>query len=488
MKERKLEYRVGVEINGSVVDFVLDTGSEVTIVSEKTAKNLDIKVSEPSRVLMGVNNSELEVVGESKLLLTNKRIAVTALVSVVKNVKRNLLGIAEIRNLNLLAIVNSIEKEKRDFDPYKTFPQIFEGLGTMPGVFKIELRENTEPYRLCTPRSIPAGLREKAKQEINSMLALDVIEPIEKPTEWCSGLTIAPKTNGAIRMCVDLTRLNKGVKRELYPLPKISDMLSQLSQGRMFSKLDANSGFWQVVLDPDSRLLTTFLTPWGRFCFKRMPFGITSAPEYFQRTMEHILVGLEGVVCMMDDILVFGSNPDEHWQRLDAVLKRISEAKMTLKREKCEFGKTFVKFLGHVVSSEGVKVDPEKVKSICEMMPPTNKTEARRFLGMVNYLNKFSANLAVFCSPIHSVAGAKSEWFWGPDQQMAFESIKLELSKTPVLCAYEVSRPHRVSADASKDALGAVLLQCNGHDNWQPAEYASQKLSRSSLLERGLWS
>jgi len=120
-------------------------------------------------------------------------------------------------------------------------------------------------------------------------------------------------------MCVDLTNLNKGVRREIYPLPRISDMLSELSEGVMFSKLDANSGFWQVKLDSKCKLLTTFVTPWGRFCFNRMPFGISSAPEYFQRAMENILKGLKGVVCFMDDILVHGRSASEHWERLNKV-------------------------------------------------------------------------------------------------------------------------------------------------------------------------
>ena len=302
------------------------------MLTEDTGNKLNTKIHEPTRILLGPNHSELEVIGESEVLLSNKGLEIEALVSVVRGTKRNLLGILEIRKLNLLAVVNSISNESNVFDPYSEFAHLFKGLGTMPGIFKIDLREDTRPFRLCAPRSIPAGLREKAKTEINNMLSLGVIEPIEKPTEWCSGLTIAPKANGAIRMCVDLTQLNKGVKRELYPLPRVSDMLSLLAKGRMFSKLDANSGFWQVILEKESRLLTTFLTPWGRFCFKRMPFGITSAPEYFQRKMEQILVGLEGVICMMDDILVFGSTPREHWQRLRIVLERISEAKIISRR------------------------------------------------------------------------------------------------------------------------------------------------------------
>ena len=126
-----------------------------------------------------------------------------------------------------------------------------------------QLKRETEPLRLYAPRSIAAGLREKAKTELERMLTMGVIEPVEEPTQWRSGLTIAPKPNGGIRMCVDLTALNRGVKREVYPFPIVSEMLSNLAEGKVFSKLDANSGFWQVRLDPECKLLTTFITPWG---------------------------------------------------------------------------------------------------------------------------------------------------------------------------------------------------------------------------------
>lgn len=252
-------------------------------------------------------------------------------------------------------------------------------------------------------------------------------------------------------------------------------MMSQLSTSQMFSKIDANSGFWQIRLSPESRSLTTFLTPWGRFRFLRLPFGISSAPEIFQRTMEKILQDLKGVICMMDDVLVFGNTPDEHWQRLKLVLERIESYGMTLKKEKCEFGVTEVKFLGHIVSPAGVQIDLDKAKTISAISPPSTKKETKRFLGMVNYLNKFSSKLAELCSPLYEITGT-SPFFWGPDQQSAFEKIKVELANSPVLCAFDVTCKHKVSADSSRTALGAVLLQHTSEGLWQPVEYASRKL------------
>ena len=473
------EIRVSVLVNGELRDFIVDTGSQATIITEQSFRGIPAKLEKTDLRLVSADGSPLGILGKCYIILSNKGMHIKCMALVVRGARRNLIGIVESIRLKMIVVVNSITK--CEFDPFQTFPSIFQGLGTLPYIFKITLREGTKPYRINAPRPIAHGLRDKAHAEIKRMLSLDVIEPVESPTDWCFGLTIAPKANGSIRMCVDLTTLNRGVKREYYPLPRISDLLSQLSQGRIFSKLDANSGFWQILLDHESKPLTTFLTPWGRFQFKRLPFGITSAPEFWQRSMEKILGDSKGVICMMDDVLIYGKDPTEHWERVYQVLDKIHKSGMTLKKEKCEFGLTEVKFLGHIVSAEGIKLDPSKVSAICTMEPPTCQREAKRFMGMVNYLNKFSSKLAGLCIPIYDVTGSKSDWYWGSDQQSAFESIKLELSMAPVLCAFDSSRKHRVSSDASRKALGAVLLQLNCNNDWQPVEYASRKLTDPEL-------
>jgi len=219
--------------------------------------------------------------------------------------------LADLNKLNLLAVVNSLVANA--FDPVTIFKNVFEGLGTLPDTFRIHLKKEVEPKCLYASCPIAAGLQTKAKYELDEMLRKGVIELVEQPTEWCSALTIALKTGGKIRMCVDLTSLNKFVKREVHPLPRVSDMLSLLSEGVLFLKLVANSGFWQVKLNEKSRLLTTFVTPWGSFCFKRIPFGISSALEFFQRAMEKILKGMKGVICLIDDVLVYEKTAEEHW-------------------------------------------------------------------------------------------------------------------------------------------------------------------------------
>ena len=240
-------------------------------------------------------------------------------------------------------------------------------------------------------------------------------------------MAVVPKKEGAIRICVDMKKLNESVLREVHPLPDVNETLAQLSGAKVFSKLDANSGFWQIPLAKESRYLTTFITPFGRYCFNKMPFGISRAPEHFQKRMSKILTGLSGVLCLIDDVLVFGSDQKEHDERLTAALERIKEAGATLNPSKCEFRKTQLKFLGHLVDPTGIRADPEKTSAIAGMKAPTNIPELRRFMGMVNQLGKFSHNLADLTQPLRLLLSKKSSWLWGPDQERAFAEVKTEL-------------------------------------------------------------
>lgn len=194
------------------------------------------------------------------------------------------------------------------------------------------------------------------------MEKIGVTSRVDKPTDWCAGMVVVPKKLGAVRICVDLKPFNNSVLREPHPIQTVDDTLAVLSGATHFSKLDANSGFWQVPLVKESRHLTMFITLFGRHQFNKLPFGISSAPELFQHWMSRILDGLEGVMCLIDDVLLFGKSQEEHDARLLAAFQRLKEANVTLNAAKCEFTKSSIKFLGHVVDRNGIRLDPEKMK------------------------------------------------------------------------------------------------------------------------------
>ena len=241
----------------------------------------------------------------------------------------------------------------------------------------------------------------------------------------------------------------------IHAIPKVDEALAQLSGAAVFSKLDANSGFWQIPLSPESRPLTTFVTPFVWYFFNKLPFGIPSAPELFQKRMNAVLDGLDGFTCLMDDVLIFGKDQAEHDQRLKKVLERIQSVGVTLNSSKCVFSQTELKFLGHLISKDGVKPDPDKTKAIREMEVPQSVSDLRRFLGMINQLGKFSPNISELSQPLRELLSSRKTWLWGPAQDQAFQQLKDELSKPTTLTLYNPAADLKVSADASSFGLGA---------------------------------
>ena len=392
----------------------------------------------------------------------------------VRGLKNNLLGLPALTALKLVQRVESTYSSLADVK--KEFPNVFTGLGNFGEPYTIKLKEDAKPRALYTPRNVPISLQGKVRDELNRMESLGVISKVREPTPWCSGMVVVPKKSGDVRICVDLKALNESVMRETHPIPKVDDTLAQLSGAALFTKLDANSGFWQIPLSEESCLLMTFITPFGRYALNKLPFGISSAPEIFQRRMNSILEGLEGVVCQMDDILVFGKDEQEHRKRLVKVLKRLESAHVTLNPSKCEFCRTTIKFLGHIIDRTGVKADPDKNQAITRMEAPSSVSDLRRFLGLVNQLGKFSPNIAELTQPLRELLSSKRAWFWGPDQERAFASIKEELVKPATLTLYDPTAEIKVSADASSFDLGAVLLQ-QDRGEWKPVAYASRSMT-----------
>ena len=197
-------------------------------------------------------------------------------------------------------------------------------------------------------------------------------------------------------------------------MPSVEYTLGQLSDAGIFLKLDANSGFWKVPLADESALLTTFITPFGRFCFKRLPFGISSAPEHFQRRMSAILEGIDGVLCQMDDILIFGAT--QYDERVREVLRRLQKENVTLNSKKCQFSVQEVKFLGQTINESGFSPDQDKVKSIINIPEPTDVSGIRRFIGMINQLGKFTPHQADITKPMRDLLSKKNDWTWGHAQ------------------------------------------------------------------------
>ena len=272
--------------------------------------------------------------------------------------------------------------------------------------------------------------------------------------------------------------LNRALRRENYPLPTIEDVATRLHGAKVFSILDVRNGFWHVVLDEEPSHLTTFNTPFGRYRWKRMPFGIRSAPEIFQRKMNELIEGLKGVEVIADDFVVVGYGASseaavkDHDRNLVAFLERYDTRGVRMNADKVKLRMTEVPFIGHVATDKGLCADPAKVRAIIEMPPPENVASVQRLLGMVQYLCKFLPHLSDISEPLRDLTLQDAEWSWEEPQRSAFERLKTAIASTPVLRYYNLQEEVTLQCDASQSGLGAALLQ-----NGQPVAYASRALT-----------
>ena len=309
-------------------------------------------------------------------------------------------------------------------------------------------------------RRLPHALKPVVDNEVQKMLSQGVIRKSSSP--WCSPVVMVKKKDGSWRLCVDYRKVNAATRQDAYPLPRIDSTLDSLAGSKYFTTLDLASGYWQVEVEETAKEKTAFSTPGGHFEFNVMPFGLTNAPATFQRLMECVLAGLAADQCLvyLDDIIIFSESFAEHLHRLHQVLSRLQEAGLKLRPSKCHFVKREVRYLGHIVSEDGVRPDPSKTNAVSSYPTPTNVKELRQFLGLANYYRRFVENYSHIAEPLHQLTRKTSKGFtWTSACQSAFDMLKRCLTHSPILAYPDFSREFLLHTDASATALGAVLCQ-----------------------------
>lgn len=474
---------VSIGPNESSVRFKLDTGSQVNILPATEYNRLGIQsvLTKATKHLSAYSGTALKTLGQCKLKCAYNERSIVVDFFIVETQSTPILGMPSCLALELIQLIYTVDTTKPPLDKnavLSEFSDVFKGVGKFKGDCSIRIDREATPV-VNPPRRVPVALRDKLQIELERMEKAEVIVKVTEPTQWVNSLVIAEKPGSdKLRICLDPRDLNRAILRPHYPSRTLEDVLPKLAGARYFSKLDARSGYWAIKLDESSSFLTTFNTPFGRYRFLRMPFGIKCAQDEFQRKIDETFEDLPGVTALVDDILVYGTTRAEHDRNLQSVLLRSREAGIKLNADKLFVGLTEVPYFGHLLSVEGLKPDPSKISAIKEMEPPKNKGELETILGMVNYLAKFSPNLSAITAPMRQLLSKEVEFIWDQPQNEAFEEVKniLTSSPGPVLAYFDTAKHLTLQVDASKFGLGASLLQ-----EGRPIAYASKSLTPTEV-------
>ena len=420
--------------SGNCLRFQPDTGAQCNVIPlelyKKATNDTELKgVKQAKTAIAAYGGSRLPVVGQVIIPVWREGQRFKLDCKLVDNIDiRPILGRKACLGMNIIQYMDNDEIHRPEVgnaqvytmtsasssglnraDLIRQFPRVFaEEVGQLEGEYRIKLDTTISPVQHA-PRRVPVALRDQLKAELDKMTEQGIVAPVTAPTPWVSSLVVVPKKNGTLRLCLDPKDLNKAVQREHYPLPTIEDVATRLHGAKVFTKLDVRSGVWHITLDNASSYLTTFNTPFGRFRWRRLPFGIRSAPEVFQRRMHELIEGMPQVEVIADDFVVVGKGDtteeanSDHDKNLVAFFRLCDEKGLKLNAEKLKLRQPEVSFIGHIATGEGLKVDPAKVKAIREMPAPTDKAGVQRLLGLAQYLGKFLPHLSDVTKPLREL-------------------------------------------------------------------------------------
>jgi len=450
-----------LKLNGKQLNMELDTGAAVSLVSEQTYRSqLQGCLLKPSEVqLLTYCGGPISVLGEVEVSVSYEQQQAHLPLVVVKGNGPSLFGRNWLHTIRLnWESINNVREGALSKVLARHQAVFKEGLGKLKGYeAKIHVDPEATP-RFCKARPVPYSLRGKVEEELERLEKEGIIEPVQF-AEWAAPVVPVLKSDKkSLRLCGDFKQtVNRASKLDKYPIPKIEDLFARLAGGKAFTKLDMSQAYQQLVLEEESRKFVVINTHRGLFRFNRLPFGVSSAPAIFQRVMESILNGISGVVVYLDDILITGPTEEAHLATLEEVLRRLEEAGLRLRRDKCVFLAPSVVYLGHVIDSQGLHPTKEKVRAVQEAPRPENVAELKSYLGLLTYYSKFLPNLSSVLAPLYQLLKHKQPWCWTKKQSESFEKSKQLLVSSQVLVHFDPRLEIRVACDASAYGLGSVL-------------------------------
>ena len=452
---------VNANLLNTQVNFLIDTGASVNIVSGKTFANFKTKpkLKTPHNFIFAYGSTKpLNVRGYFNADIEFKNNCTNTYFYVIDSNESHAKDLLSLETSQSLGMIQFALSSTMPIS--SNFPSLFDGtMGKIKDVkIKLHIDNNIQPVTQ-RHRRIPFHIRKDVEAELNRLEKLQVIERIEGPTPWISPIVTVPKKSGGVRICVDMREANKAIKREKHPMPTIDDLISDLNESKVFSKLDLSNAYHQLELDEESRYITTFTTHLGLFRYKRLIFGVNAAAEIFQKTIADLIHDIQGAQNLSDDIIIHGKNQQEHDKTLYEVMKRLDDNGAKLNKDKCKFSENKLTFFGHIFSNKGVSADPEKVKIIGNCPSPTSSNEVRSFLGMAQYVARYIPKFATITEPLRKLTKLNEQWKWTDVEQTAFDQIKSLITSSKVMAYFNPKKETQILVDASPVGLGAILMQ-----------------------------
>ena len=481
---------LNVTVGGVALQMLIDSGATTNVIDQNTwealkSQNINCESRRSSDVLRAYGQEEpLPVIGTFDCEVKVGSRKTHAKFSVIKGNGIPLLGRHSAFALDVLRIgydVMSVDSANTDFTREMIdteYPELCHGVGKLKDrQVTIHKRDDVTPCAQPHVRT-PYHLRSKVDEKTDELIRQDIIEKVEGPTPWLNPVVVVPKSDGDIRLCLDMRRANEAVVRERFPIPTVDEILHDMNGSTVFSRIDLKWGYHQLELSPESRDITAFATHSGLFQYKRLLFGLSSASEQYQHEISRVTAGVSGAAHISDDIIVHGADKFSHDKALREVLKRLSDSGLTINLKKSQFGMSRVVFMGMVLSDKGIGPTEARVQAILEAREPQSSEEVRSFLGLANYSSRFIPDFASVVEPLRRLLHKDVKFEFGDEQKLAFEKLKQRMANVATLAYFDKDASRTiVIADASPVGLGAVLVQIQNGEP-VPICYASRALSK----------
>jgi len=482
---KKHGIHIPVTVEGRVVDMLLDTGAQATLVSETVYRKslAHLTLRKCNTKLFTFTGERISTLGEVTVNVEYEQQTDKLPLVIVKGDRPALLGCDWLKILRLnwreIFTVRASSDSNADVEAVLLkHKAVFEEGPSKIREFKASIRVKPEAQPIIRKaRPMPYALKEPVEKELDRLEGLGIISKVDR-SEWASPIVIVPKADKSIRICGDYkVTINQSVEEETYPLPNTEDLFATLAGGKLFTKLDLSHAYQQLELDKDSEKYLTVNTHRGLYVYHRLSYGVSSAPSIFQGVMDQILQGLDHVTCFLDDILITAESREDHLKMLDEVLSRLGRYGVRVKRAKCKFMESRVEYLGHMVDSEGLHPTKEKVEAILNAPRPTNESELRSFIGLLNYYGRFIKNLSSLLQPLYALLKKDRPWKWTAECDQVFKKATNQLLESTAVVHYDTKKPMRLACDASPYGVGAVISHIMENGEEKPIAFASRTLT-----------